>query len=708
MMMASNMTLVTTLPRRENHFVDPNQEVIIGSEENKPTAPAARFSILGAAGIAVDSKNLHELQAKDKTLKNASSLSPPSEMKAVVAISSNGEAICHTDLSHSLEPAHKILEESRIERHVALWTNEQQTALGSQMDVHLNGTKSFDLTIGLTSGHVPVIPIGVASFSFNEDRMRSEGTLGTLLDIPIRNVADNQMIGAHSDGWLDSKRRRKRRWFAKGSSEPSSLQQETFNSVYSAGKSGDAILRVQIQLDPIDLEHIETPLTEAPKSAVKHCIVDLDESIADSEDGTFAGLEQGKRELQGEGKVQPENQAIRNVEEAQSVRQEATIDGTNKGMSMEEYWMHQRLAQKRRAMQQGKSSFNTASEHSQETKEEDSEELNLADKFRGAMDVAISNFFGSGQSAIYGKTETVSRGGSPNHGANKVSMWTPYAPLASAPEHPVEEKPKSRRRQSSEPYPPVPKTVVTSQLHRSLHGLDDETFTLTAEGSYFMAPEEPNNSRFKSVPETKEEEPSVQGTPPRDARALGQLSFRVIPSDVSLTGLLGCGEYEDARTLDNQDEATREMLLHQLEMHEQQEDELTSEELRRVPKIIVQYDLQSTINDDLTVDPRDFPPSSVEGDWQAQNESSILRKPKYSRGVPVAMGGTGTCLSRQSRRLVNKRPNRTVGPDDESTASEDSLDSLGSAIDQMELKLFRAEEPQFDASVKDMVEEGVC
>jgi hypothetical protein len=339
---------------------------------------------------------------------------------------------------------------------------------------------------------------------------------------------------------------------------------------------------------------------------------------------------------------------------AEQMMKDLETEKEEKGISMEEYTMFQKLAQKRVVIDQSTNNcrYDTQTqknETSHETKEEEGEENNLANMFRGAMDLAISNFFGSGQPAIYRTVQRFSKAVVPDHDEDQADTSTPASPPT--PEQPQQEQPQQQerreRREHREPYPPVPTTVVTGPFSKSLHGLDDETCTLS------------------------------------------------------------CGEYEDTRSFNNQDDTNKDFHLKQLELYEQQEDEFTEEESRRVPAVIVQYDLQSTTNDELTVESRDFPPLSVDRDWDVPRESSILRKPKYSGcSVPVALGRSGMCLSRQRRRLVSKRPNRTVGPDDESTASEDSLDSLGSAIEQMEIKFSpEVEESQIDASVKGLVED---
>jgi hypothetical protein len=695
--MMADMTLVTTLPRRENHFVDPNQEVIMGSEEIKPSAPAVRFSVLGAAGITVDSKNLQELQAKGS--KTHSCLLSPLKMRAVVAISRNSQVFGITDLSKPLEPAHKFQSETRNDRHVALWANEQEMSLGSQMDLHMKGPTTFDLTIGLTGGSLPAIPIGIASFSFNEEKMRSEGSFGMLLDIPIRNASDRQTVCVESNVTSDSKKKKKKkRWLAKGSKGPSGAQEKAFQSVYSTDTSGDSILRVHIQLNPTYMEQIETPLAEALKPVVKHCIVDLDQSIADSEDEALSAkqmmkeleteeeekgismeeytmfqklaqkrvdIDQSTNNCRYDTQMQKNETSPETKEEevadsedeavsAEQMMKDLETEKEEKGISMEEYTMFQKLAQKRVVIDQSTNNcrYDTQTqknETSHETKEEEGEENNLANMFRGAMDLAISNFFGSGQPAIYRTVQRFSKAVVPDHDEDQADTSTPASPPT--PEQPQQEQPQQQerreRREHREPYPPVPTTVVTGPFSKSLHGLDDETCTLS------------------------------------------------------------CGEYEDTRSFNNQDDTNKDFHLKQLELYEQQEDEFTEEESRRVPAVIVQYDLQSTTNDELTVESRDFPPLSVDRDWDVPRESSILRKPKYSGcSVPVALGRSGMCLSRQRRRLVSKRPNRTVGPDDESTASEDSLDSLGSAIEQMEIKFSpEVEESQIDASVKGLVED---
>jgi hypothetical protein len=748
--MMADMTLVTTLPRRENHFVDPNQEVIMG-------APAVRFSVLGAAGITVNSKNLQELQTKGS--KTHYCLPSPLEMRAVVAISKNSQVFGITDLSKPLEPAHKFQSETPNDRHVALWANEQEMSLGSQMDLHMKGPISFDLTIGLTDGSIPAIPIGIASFSFNEEKMRSEGSLGMLLDIPIRNASDGQTVSLESNVTSDLKKKKKKRWLAKGSKGPSGAQEKAFQSVYSTDTSGDSILRVQIQLNHHTyMEQIEKPSAEALKPIVKHCIVDLDQSIADSEDGAPSAaqmieeleteeeeketsmeesttlqklaqervvIDQSTNNCRDDTQIQKneishetkEEEVANSEDEAVSAEQmmkELKTEEEEIGISMEEYTMLKKLAQKRVVIDQSTNNCQK-NEIPHETKEEEREENKLSNMFRGAMDLAISNFFGSGQPAIYRNIQRLSKAVIPNHDEDQADTSTPASSPTPAPtpEQPQEEQPRQReRKERREPYPPVPTTVVTGPLSESLHGLDDDTCTSTAEGSFLVAPET-RYSRAHSVPETKDEESLVQDPSLRDTRPIDDTRFRVIPPalPIPLKGFLRCGEYEDTRSFNNQDDTNRDFHLKQLELYEQQEDEFTEEESeeesRRVPAVILQYDLQNTTNDELTVESRDFPPFGVDRDWDDPRDTSILRTPKYSGySVPVALGGTGRCLSRQQRRLVSKRPNRTVGPDDESTASEDSIDSLGSAIEQMEIKFFpEVEESQIDASVKGLSEE---
>eukprot|EP00980_Cylindrotheca_fusiformis_P000330 scaffold80_cov115-Cylindrotheca_fusiformis.AAC.2 len=728
-MLANNKTLVTTLPRRENYFVDPNQEVIMGSEEIKPSCPAARFSILGVAGITVDLKNLAELQSNEKGSKSHSCLSSPSKMQAVVSISKNGHLLSHTDLSHPLQPSRGIKSETTVDRYVALWTNEQEMSLGSQMDLHMNGTTSFDLTIGLTGESLPAMPIGIATVSFNEDRMRGEGTLATLLDIPIRKVDDSQMIFLNSySPTTSSKKQKKKRWFAKGVRGPE-VQRKAFQSIYSTDTSGGAIMRVQIQLKPTDTEQIETPL-----KAVKHCIVDLDESIADSEEEEVPSEQADEPRIENEDdqistseqadEAKIENEVTRtSTEETKFNREEeeeeggidADIDQGNlgdsrdsvgasetnhsdarleedqpsnedKGISKEEYQSIHKLAESRTVVDDNRkdTSDGEIEEEQSSPREAGTEENKLSTMFRDAMDLAISNFFGGGKVTSEHRST-----GTPTTCEQEAATGA-YAESSGAQESP-EDLPNVQRKGRKEPYPPVP-TLVVTRPGKSLQWTDDDTFTMTATESFNVEPEVPvtevQHPRVQSVPEGKESD-----SPPRAKSPLGRLSFRVMPSEVAvpITDLLGCGKYDDALTFEKQDD--KDKRKQRLEIS------------KRVPEVIVDYDLQSTTNEELTLESRDFPPQNE--DWEELKESSILRRPKYSgNGIPKAIGGSGKCLSRQPRRLVTKRPNRTVGPDDESTASEDSLDSLGSAIDQMELKVFRdGEESQIDTNVKDLIAE---
>jgi len=799
-------------PVDENVGVQPNYEF----KETKgigAVSHSVRFSVLGVAGITVNYTHLENLQELEGYEKESSYFSSPSKMKSVVTITSNNKVVGITDLSKPLSPADgPSQKETGEHRHLAFWANEQELTLGSRMNLHSSGAEAFHMTIGITDGILPAMPIGTACLVLDAQQMIEDGRIAAVLDIPISTAADKKMISVDSHVATNTVKKKKKKWFTRSTKEPSKPQQIDFHSVYATDKTGDAILRVQINLKPEEDEPVETSVEDKATTEVKHTIVDLDESLADSDE-----------EMSIEDDIIEENVPV----------------DADKGISIEEYTMFQILAQKRSFLDFTESSIEE--KNTQDDKQKSLEEKkevestsnpfhgrNIANVFRGAMDMAISNFFTS-QPSYYASTEVTSEGYPQEEGIEVVdalpsltrvgeSSFSVYdddgvlrlnvdplvvlqkeggeiglvsasslrsqktdsislegtenskgdskslhskgdsksskpltareqmvqnvekknpsqarakpAPIsnkevrraapvpaaqqeesyddlvrnANKPQHlrtlddPVPKRsqglppsgragnkslpprpvgrpprPTTNASPSRPPLPPtqirtrgretrnphIPTTVIANPISKSWTLLDDDTYTLTVEGSFQVAPQQIQNH------ESKEGDPFVH-------QAGKQLitETRVTQAGPSspLDQLFRCGKYEDARSLTNKDIVK---LQEQVAMKDRTKNlkKLDDDKVsRRVPAVIIQYDHESVANDELTVDTRDFP--SLRGKVATR---------RYGRR-PAPKSTT-----------MKKRPNRTIGPDDESCSSS-SESSISAFIKEIDMQLFDDED----------------
>lgn len=750
---------------------------------------SVRFSVLGIAGITVNAPNLEKMQKLEGD-KESSYYSSPSKMRSVVTITSNNKVVGITDLSKPMTPAHSTFQkDSHEHRHLAFWANEQELTLGSGMSVQSIGAETFHMTIGLTDGILPAMPIGTACLVLDAKQMMDDGRIAAVIDLPVQTAADKKMISVDSHVETSSKKKKKKKWFTRSTKEPSKPQQLDFHSVYATDKTGDAILRIQIHLKPEEQElSVETTVdntvdsesktstvkskssakskeevqrsrTEEPErnqtaevqrhrteevqrhrteevqrhqreevqrhrteevqrhrteeQEVKHNLVDLDDSVADSED---------------------------NVSIEDNILEAYLPSGEDKGISIEEYKMFQVLASKRSSLEKSRTGvlYDTQPPKQEETKEAEGA---FASMFRGAMDMAISNFFTpsrpivntsakvdtgpeeegieislpcfsgideasstlnySLETAIIRPTEEVDTamhqadtdnlilaGTDSNDNPKKAltarelmvqnlekksqpsnsnaqtpashqeetdddAMRGTNAPLhleatghaqglppsgreaagAGLPPKPSGRPPRPTTSASKPPLPPIqarsrgrdpniPSSIMAGPIAKSWTLLDDDSYTLTMEGSFQVAP---GNGHH----ETKDAEP------------------------VGLN-MASLGASELARAMKTN--ATPK---------KPDDDEVSL----RVPAVIIQYDHMSVAYDELTVDTRDFTPL-----WSSKNHRN--------NNMPKRPGPRS--------RTMKKRANRTVGPDDESAGSAE--DSISAFIKEVDMQLFDEDE----------------
>ncbi|KAL3939584.1 MAG: hypothetical protein SGBAC_005712 [Bacillariaceae sp.] len=398
-------------------------------------AHSVRFSVLGIAGITVNAPHLEKLQ-KMEGAKESSYFSAPSKMKSVVTITSNNKVVGITDLSKPLTSAHSTFQkEANEHRHLAFWANEQELTLGSGMRLHSSGAETFHMTIGITDGILPAMPIGTACLVLDAKQMIEDGRVAAVLDLPIQNAADKKMISVDSHVATNATKstKKKKKWFTRSSKEPSKPQQIDFHSVYSTDKTGDAILRIQINLKADDQESSvsttvdNTVETESRTSEVKS------KSSAGVQRKRSAEVERKRSaassEVQRKRSAEVEQKTITEVQRKQSAgvqrnpsrdvkhtivdldesvadsESEVSIEDNILGVSIEEYNMLQILAQKRSSLQKTSIAVPYESESQQKQEETKEADDSFANMFRGAMDNAISNFFTSSQPSFFSSTE---------------------------------------------------------------------------------------------------------------------------------------------------------------------------------------------------------------------------------------------------------------------------------------------------------------
>lgn len=797
------------------------------------SAHSVRFSVLGLAGITVNAPHLEKLQKMEGD-KESSYFSSPSKMKAVVTITSDNKVVGITDLSKALTPAHSTFQkESGQHRHLAFWANEQELTLGSGMNLQSCGAETFHMTIGLTDGILPAMPIGTACLVLDAKQMMEDGRIAAVLDLPIQTAADKKMISVDSHVATNAKKKKKKKWFTRSTKEPSRPQQIDFHSVYATDKTGDAILRIQIHLKPeepelsvgttvdntVESESSEVKsmsnsdvrrhrtaevqrhrTTDVPRhrtsevqrnrtaevqrnrtaevqrnrtAEVTHTIIDLDESVADSE-----------------SHISIEDNIL-----------EANIpEGTDKGISIEEYNMFQVLAQKRSPTVDKRSTgvlYDTTPQQKQEeTKEAEvpPNSSNIVSMFRSAMDMAISNFFTDSQPAIDSspnvkadtgpqeegieislpsftkiselsatlnhenghlnyslespiiqpteevdlasqKTDTdvsnslqtgtentdeskkttltareqmvqnLEKKGQPSNlntptsTSNQEEKHEDPIRVSTAPQHAetagrsqglptratqaaksgLPPRPGGRPPRPTTSRPPLPPTqvrtigrdqrdpniptsILAGPINKSWTLLDDDTYTLTVEGNFQVAP-------GTGHPETKEGEPGLYESEQHHNREI------IITQD-GATGfdqLFRCAKPEDVPSMGGKEVAKlkeQAMKMQHANTHKKLDDDEVS---LRVPAVIIQYDHMSVANDDLTVDTRDFIPLKSR-DGRKHRNRAIPKRP-----APRS-------------RTMKKRPNRTIGPDDESAGSDSAEDSISAFIKEVDMQLFDGDE----------------
>mmetsp|Transcript_9177 Transcript_9177/g.21874 ORF Transcript_9177/g.21874 Transcript_9177/m.21874 type:complete len:295 (+) Transcript_9177:588-1472(+) len=208
---------------------------------------------------------------------------------------------------------------------------------------------------------------------------------------------------------------------------------------------------------------------------------------------------------------------------------------------------------------------------------------------------------------------------------------------------------KSRPREGD---PNIPTSIMAGPINKSWTLLDDDTYTLTVEGNFPVAPQ---NGRH----ETKEGESKET----RITRA----------GETGLDRLFQCAKPEDVPSLGGKDMAKLQqqaLKTHKMNIptpKKPDDDEVSL----RVPAVIIQYDHMSVANDELTVDTRDFPP--------LRNKNSKKHRNHVSRRIA------------SKSRSMKKRPDRTIGPDDESAGSA-SEDSISAFIKEVDMQLFDDED----------------
>lgn len=261
-----------------------------------------RVNVLGLAGITVDRAKCRD-SGKRKEMPP-----PPQDMRVVVAFSRsqqirgttavskplrrspNDEIVLIENGSHEVQPRAKssAAENKMSQRHVAVWTSEEEQALGSLVAFEANlrssgiskgsvtaastvyTPMSFEVTAALTEGSDSAakvaLPFGVANLYITGNECPGGETI--VLDLPILSTQQANPLAPNKDGLggcqmiairpRDSKSRNKKRGlkrlFARGNGGtkpakvPSIAERKAFSDAYSTDASGDCVLRVQLQV----------------------------------------------------------------------------------------------------------------------------------------------------------------------------------------------------------------------------------------------------------------------------------------------------------------------------------------------------------------------------------------------------------------------------------------------------------------------------
>jgi hypothetical protein len=251
-----------------------------------PSTHIVRMTVVGIAGIQVDRKYTKNAWRK-KTYPRL-----PNKMRAVVAVSRGQQIKATTPLSKPLSrpqasgsPDKESAAHEESCRHLALWSSEDNSALGSFVEFEVNLDKldigdchqstsqyipkSFELIAALTEDteheRKVALPIGIANLPITGNN--SEEVLS--LDLPVLSLEQAKPIGNDKNGLMGfqmmsihdqanqsataNKRKHRGRLLGRSQVEknqkvPSIADRKLFSSVYSTDSSGDAILRVQIQV----------------------------------------------------------------------------------------------------------------------------------------------------------------------------------------------------------------------------------------------------------------------------------------------------------------------------------------------------------------------------------------------------------------------------------------------------------------------------
>ena len=278
----------------------------VGTSSNSPSTHVVRVNVLGLAGITVD-----RVKCKD-TGKRKEMPPPPQDMKVVVAFSRSQQIRGTTTVSKPLRrsPNEEIVlvengseevqakvrsracdnQSSSQQRHVAVWTSDDEQTLGSMVAFEANlrssgkgkgsvtaastvfTPMSFEVTAALTSSadtaeSKVALPFGVANLNITGNECQNGETI--VLDLPILSTQQANPLAANKDGLggcqmiairpRDSKssadrKRGLKRLFGRGNGAtkppkvPSIAERKAFSNAYSTDPSGDCVLRVQLQV----------------------------------------------------------------------------------------------------------------------------------------------------------------------------------------------------------------------------------------------------------------------------------------------------------------------------------------------------------------------------------------------------------------------------------------------------------------------------
>jgi len=213
-----------------------------------------RITVLGLAGVTVNRK-----KCRDSTKKKFHP-APPSEQKVVVAFfSGNSKIKGITTLSKNLTISPSDFEQ---QRHVAVWTSSDATAMGSVVTFEANLTpeeveaRPFALTVAMAEDdehdHKVALPFGVATLPIRGDECKNGQSV--TLDLHVSSLtADEEkhpMLAIQKKTKdLPRKRRALQRLFSNQQKMkiPSEGQRRAFEKTYSMD-GGEGILRISLEV----------------------------------------------------------------------------------------------------------------------------------------------------------------------------------------------------------------------------------------------------------------------------------------------------------------------------------------------------------------------------------------------------------------------------------------------------------------------------